>query len=112
MVQVFRNSFSWKVCTRPIAKIIDSGMHEFRMVGLPGTGQRIEEYGTKWTFGLPPALGGRPNSHFVPHFSMRRPGPGNQSMRNLSILTPETTKNESAPGNFCKARVPGETLIN
>ena len=28
-------------------------------------------------------LGGRPNGHFVPYFSMRHPG--NQSMRNLSM---------------------------
>ena len=33
-----------------------------------------KENGSKWPFGWPPVLGGHPNGHFVPCFSMRRPG--------------------------------------
>ena len=53
-------------------KPVIDGKTSFACFGCPG--RRIEKYGTKWPFGRPPSAGGRPNFHFVPYFSMRRPG--------------------------------------
>ena len=52
--------------------IPQSLIDEFRMLWLPWTTHRKVWH--KWPFGRPPVLGGCPNGHFVPYFSMRRPG--------------------------------------
>ena len=64
---VLGSDWTWKLLMASLATTVDNTIK---------MADTVRKHGCQWCirFGRPPSAGGRPNFHFVPYFSMRRPG--------------------------------------